>query len=216
MVGGIVVDATANPALRLPTEILVWAMNEATCRGDGRLPEGFQWPAQGESPETAYGFASRVSPFALQYYLFHELAHAYFRNDSFLSELEEERACDLKAAEWMMAHRCADDEERRDLKLGMVASLLYVAVRGIDTGEVDGIVHPRCYDRLVNTLESQFDRSDSETWGFVTAILAVHATNRGIDLHDREFNDFYPAVLALRDAIHERFVQGGHSLPQRD
>ena len=209
-VGGLVIDAEADPSLKFPRDILIWAMNEATYRegysaGDGRLPEGFRWPVDEIAAGSPEEFASKVVPFALQFYLFHELAHAFLRDRSFSSQVEEERACDLLAARWMMEYQCRDADESRDLKLGITAAILYIAVRGVDTGKVDGVEHPLCYDRLVSTLTDCFGPGDDDVWGLTTAILAVHATNRGIDLHEKQFDEFFPAVIAFRDAIHALF-----------
>ena len=209
-VGGLVIDAEADPSLKLPRDILNWAKNEASyekgvCEGDGRLPEGFRWPVSECAPGSPEEFAARVVPFALQFYLFHELAHSFLRERRLRPTIREERACDAMASRWIMAYPCHDATEAKNLKLGVTTAAIYVAVRGIDSGNVDGIEHPLCYDRLVDILEDCFGSRDDEVWGLTTAILAVHATNCGIDLHERTFDEFHPAVIAFRDAVHEEF-----------
>jgi hypothetical protein len=121
--------------------------------------------------------------------------------------IEEERACDFRAIDWITTRKERGQHDRVLCELGATAGLLYVAAYGIDTGRHDGIQHPRTYDRLVETLGQKFRPDREHVWGLTVAILAAHATNQKISISKdamppKGFGDFYSCTLAYRNAIH--------------
>lgn len=200
-------DAEADDALVLPRAMLKWCLNEEIIDGIEELPDNFPTPLAAAPAATLEGFAWQVALHAVRFHLLHEVGHVYLRDETFPTPLDLERACDLKAVEWMMDREFADESARRLAAVGSAAAMLYVAAYGIDTGRHDGITHPRTYDRLVETLQTQFGPDEDDVWGYATAILSVHATNRGIELApaatpDGGFLTFFDCVQAFREAIH--------------
>ncbi len=201
--GGIVADVetTTNETIRECGAILDWVKHEATCEGDGRPPSTLIWPSTEFAPESREYFASKVVPYALQFFMFHEMSHAFYFGSSFATVLDEERACDAKAATWMMSYQCENDDDRRYRDLGMALAALYVAARGVDTGAIDGFTHPICYHRLLDTLTPHFSSEREDIWAFVLAMLSAHATDCGVDMAGITFDGFLDGVIAFRDRL---------------
>jgi hypothetical protein len=96
--------------------------------------------------------------------------------------------------------------------LGAAIGFLLVTARGIHTGRHDGVTHPLDYDRLVRGLRDFVNEDtrqggpEQAVWGFVTAILALHCTARGILPVKEELPTFYAGAKMYRDLLEARRI----------
>jgi hypothetical protein len=207
-------DLEDDEELALPREMLSWVRSEEVLRGEGDMPAGFPVPPEAPEAGSIEAWSIEVTRRALQFHLFHELAHIFFANTDFPQLIDLEAACDAKAIEWITLIPTGDDLSRRRIHTAATGALVYVASYGINTGRIDGVTHPLTYDRLVDALTPHFDAGQDHVWAFATTILAVHATNEGIAIPPETvpedgFANFFQCVVAFRDAIHAHANLGG-------
>jgi len=197
-------------------QLLTWARSEEVLIGAGELPDGMPVPTIAAHEDSIESWSLQITLRALQFHLFHELAHVFLANEEFPSLLELEAACDQKALDWITLLPSENDLANRRIHTGATAALLYIAAFGINTGRIDGLTHPRTYDRMIDALGPRFDIEQDHVWAFAATILAVHATNEGISIPPEQipangFGNFFECVQAYRNAIHAHANTGDGS-----
>lgn len=200
-----------DPDLVLPREILTWTQRDIAAFGDASPPEIFPRPNLQAEHGTLIEAASTLTLHSMRFHFFHELAHLFFRLQEieFDRRIDEERACDDKAIAWTMHLTPLDDERDGSyIYAGAAFALLHLVAHGIDSGQHDGVTHPRLYDRLVTTLDRHFAPDNDLVWGPATAILGGHCSNQlwfipAEWVPQGGFESFRECVGAFRDLIHE-------------
>jgi hypothetical protein len=212
MIGG-EIRLDDDPDLTVPVAMLNWAQADVAAFGVASPPADFPAPDLEAEHGSLVEAASVLRLHSLRFHFFHEMAHLFFRTTGvvFDMKIDEERACDKKAIEWTMHFTplVEDERDERYIYAGAAFALLILVAHGIDANYLDGVKHPRTYDRLVETLDQYFAPGADIVWGPVNAILGGHCSNQEWfvpqdDVPEDGFEFFREGVAAFRDLIHEK------------
>lgn len=69
--------------LTLPREMLSWVRSDEVLGGEGEMPASFPVPPETPAVDSIEAWSIETTRRALQFHLFHELAHIFFANTEF-------------------------------------------------------------------------------------------------------------------------------------
>lgn len=213
---GVVAEIT-DPETLEALELYRWALermiDDAPTEWPAQLPR--PTPARPGAPVTEAGAGDVAREFALiatGFLLLHEVAHISLKhtgNSASEWSIDEERDADAWAAEWVLARGQPPLDQLDKRALGVSMALLMILARGVHTGEMNGVTHPRDFDRLYNALAHRIPPELDRVWWMVTGILSLHLTAKGL-MPDGlgPFDSAYDAANAIIDHIAGLYERG--------
>ena len=148
-------------------------------------------------------FADNHAFAALAFILHHELAHIRLGHtaEQGLLSLEQEKAADRMAAEWLLDSPGLNPRALLERQLGITIALAWLASRTVYVGH-SSKTHPPAWDRLYQVLE-QYVENGSIPWAFAATSLDLHLLNQRrsqIDM-ERKFDSFKEGLSYYIDVL---------------
>jgi hypothetical protein len=142
---------------------------------------------------------------ALGYILHHELAHLRLghKAEHGLRSIEQEKAADRMAAEWLLDSSGLTPNDLLRRHLGIAIALGWLASISVYTGHSSGSSHPPAWDRLYQVFEQYLSSDDDQVWAFIMAVLGLHLENqrRSLVTPGRPCRSFKEGVNYYLDVI---------------
>ncbi len=149
-------------------------------------------------------FADNRAFAALAFILHHELAHICLGHttEQGLLSLEQEKAADRMAAEWLLDSPGLSPRALLDRQLGITIALGWLASLTVYVGH-SSITHPPAWDRLYQFLEQYIEDNHNIVWAFAAEMVGVHLWNQRRPEVDpeREFGSFKEEVNYYIDVL---------------
>lgn len=149
--------------------------------------------------------ADELATTALAFILHHELAHQRLGHkvEHGLRSIEQEKAADRMAAEWLLDSLGLAPNELLRRQLGIAVALGWLASITVYTGHSSGSTHPPAWDRLYQVFEQHLSSDHDRVWAFITIMLGLHLENqrRSLVTSTRTFNSFKECVNYYLDVI---------------
>jgi hypothetical protein len=188
---GRVLDLTSINELQRSLALLRWSVS---AEGSVPRPHGLDDLNRDASRSAAV--------FAASLLLLHELAHielGHSKQTPGADAIDQERDADVAALNALLASAAATG--RRELCiLGAADALLHLTATGIHSGDHDGRVHPRSFDRMFHRLRDHCDEDD-EIWAVVAAMVSLHMQAMELDVPSAPFERFFDFVNAAVDVL---------------
>lgn len=124
-------------------------------------------------------FADNHAFAALAFILHHELAHIclnHVEQQGMLS-LEQEKAADCMAAEWLLDSPGLSPRALLQRQLGITIALGWLTTLTMYMGH-SSTKHPPAWDRLYQVLEQYIENNHNIVWAFAAEMIGIHLWNQ--------------------------------------
>jgi hypothetical protein len=207
-------DFRSSDRLRAAAVLLKWAVKAdvqvALTNYNGASSAMLSFPSELEAVFSQEQFAEykRIADnhafAALAFILHHELAHIRLGHtaEQGLLSLEQEKAADRMAAEWLLDSPGLSSRASLERQLGITIALGWLASLTVYVGH-SSTTHPPAWDRLYQFLEQYIGDDHNIVWAFAAEMVGVHLWNQrrsDIDL-EREFGSFKDATNYYIDVL---------------
>lgn len=197
-----------DPEVREALQIYSWAMDRMIDNGSAAWPGGLPAPSHtslSTDVAGAYDVARELALVATGFLLLHEVAHIHLKhtpNSASEWSIDEERDADAWAADWILVRGHAPLDQLDKRAMGMAMAALVIVSRGIQTGWMNGVTHPRDFDRLYNMFAHRIPTDLDRVWWMITLVLSLHLGAKNVlPEHFGPFDTAFDAADAMIDHL---------------
>jgi Peptidase U49 len=200
------VDLTADPQIHRSMRLLTWAFRKFADNSREPWPDDLPCPTRIPSHASTEHAASELALCALGFLMHHEVAHHRLRHSAVAGDehlsLEQEREADSAAADWILTSVPSSSQHHKKRLFGVVVGLALTVAHDMRSGDYDGRLHPRSFDRLLFTLD-RFIRDDvnHDAWALAVGILCLHLCSEGIAPPEPSDDSFRGGVDAVVEML---------------
>lgn len=136
--------------------------------------------------EKQKAIAAEVYANALVWILYHEVSHIQMGHVACkgLESLEQERAADRMASEWMLDSENINIVDLCKRQWGVATALGWLTAPTAFLGPGSMTTHPAAYDRLYQTLDQFISEEHEDVWLFVQVVLLLHILLAGLSFSE--------------------------------
>lgn len=192
-------DAHGNPRLQAAAQLRDWSLSNITRKGAEAWPGELPKPQRGGGVDDDVNVANELFLAALGWILHHEIGHVTLGHSSVstVTSIEEEKAADLYATDWVLKGISRTDARMPKRLLGVVIALLTLQSLEIDLLPDHPRTHPSPYERIDYNLAEFRGTNQDVPFAFAAVVLQYlfAETSISAEVDGESFPDILDGML---------------------